>query len=96
MIQNGSHRYTDLKITFKNPRWRTADAFERPILHYHEISRFFDCQDQAFLNSNFFTVVHFMNTFCVSVPNFDEIRQTVTDRVFAFFKLNAKIHYTIA
>jgi len=54
MIQNGSHRYTDLKITFKNPRWRTADAFERPILHYHEISRFFDCQDQAFLNSNFF------------------------------------------
>ena len=30
---------------FKNPRWRTADTLERPVLHHREILQFVDFQD---------------------------------------------------
>jgi len=33
------------KNNFKNPRWQTADALERPVLHHHEILQFLDFQD---------------------------------------------------
>ena len=33
------------KFYFKNPRWLTDDALERPVLHHHEILQFVDFQD---------------------------------------------------
>jgi len=35
-----SHVHRPLKIFFLNPRWRTADMFERPVLHRREILNF--------------------------------------------------------
>ena len=36
-------RHTPIKkFHFKNPRWRTADTLERPVLHYHEYCNFQD------------------------------------------------------
>jgi len=33
--------YASKQFNFKNPRWRTTDALERPFLHHHGISQFF-------------------------------------------------------
>jgi len=68
-------------FNFKNPRWRTADTLERPVVHH--ISRFFDSQVGGCPSSwifeivIFFTAVHFTDTLCVIAPNFMEISRTV-------------------
>jgi len=71
-----------LKFNFKNPRWRTADTLERPVLH-HEIPRFFDLKIAAlhhfgFLKLKFLIVTHFIETFCI-MPNFVEVGHTSLD-----------------
>jgi len=62
------------KFNFKNPRWWTTNTLERPVLHHHEISRFFDFQDGACLPSGIveietLTAMHFRGTFCIITPN---------------------------
>jgi len=82
------------KINFKNTTWQTADALEKPILHHHQISWFFDFQDGGrppfwIFKIKFLTFVHFRDMFCISVPNFPEIDYTVAQitRFFAKIRL---------
>jgi len=56
MIQNVFQVRRPLKNHFKNPRWRTADALERPFLHNHEILQFVDFQDNGCPSSSNFEI----------------------------------------
>jgi len=80
MVQNTSLKYIARKTNFKNPRWRTADTLERPVLHHNEILQVFDFQDGACWNFEIkiLTTLHFRDVFCIILLNFTEISRTGT------------------
>ena len=78
-----SLKWTGRKDNFKNPRWRTADTHERPVLHYRETSRILDFRDGGCTPSWILEIEIFnsrafeRHVLRVIMPNFMEIGHTV-------------------